>query len=113
MSDRFTQMEKVRRIIDKVAYYSLILDIMIASITTMSLMHIGNPEAIMVPVNYALTAVVVLSIGLFVLLFYLKHEEKILDNLTGRKYIFKKNTSSIWYKLKMKVLYDRNKKLSR
>jgi hypothetical protein len=112
-SDRHTQMGKIRRMIDKIAYYSLILDISIATVTSLSILKIGNPEAILVPINYLLTIVVVLSLGLFAALFMLKHEENILDTLLSRKYDYKRNSVSLLRKIKIKLLYIRNKSLSR
>jgi hypothetical protein len=109
MNENFEKIEKIRRLIDKVAYYSLFLDICIASITTFSLLHIGNPEPILIPVNYLLTIVVVLSIGLFVTLFYLKHEENIMGNLMGTKYKFKHHSRSLYDKIKSMIKYYRNK----
>jgi hypothetical protein len=112
-SDRFTKMGKIRRLIDKIAYYSLILDISIATVTGLSILKIGNPEAILVPINYLLTIVVILSIGLFVALFMLKHEENILDTLLSRRYNYNHNSLSLLRRIKIKLLYDRNKRLSR
>jgi hypothetical protein len=105
--------EKVRKLIDKIALYSLLLDITIASITSLSLLHIGNPEEFLVPVNYLLTIVVVLSLGLFIFLFWLKHEEKILDGLLGRKYKYNKLSLSIVNRIKAKIMYQKNKNLSK
>ena len=85
MAADYAKIEKVRKLIDTVALYSLFIDIAIAVITTLSIMHVET-QSILIPVNYLLTIVVILSIGLFAFLFWLKHEEKILDGLMGRKY---------------------------
>ncbi|MFH1229369.1 MAG: hypothetical protein V1678_03010, partial [Candidatus Aenigmatarchaeota archaeon] len=62
MSINIAKIEKVRKLIDKVALYSLLLDICIATITSLSILHIGSPESILIPVNYMLTIVVALSL---------------------------------------------------
>lgn len=76
--------DRIKRAIDRIAYASLVLDICIAIITTLSIMKIGDPQAILIPVNYMLTAVVALSLLLFISLFLLKYERKILDSLSVR-----------------------------
>lgn len=111
MNDRYGQIERLRKLIDKIAYYSLSIDITIALITSLSLLHISGTDVLLIPVNYALTAVVVLSIGLFIVLFYLKHEQKILDNLLGRKYKYRKSAPSIAHRMQMKKIYARNRKM--
>ena len=89
IGEKYTRIERLKKLIDKIAYFSLFLDICIAAITSFSIFHIGNPETILVPVNYLLTVVVILSIGLFIALFTLKHEEDILDKLLNRNYRYK------------------------
>ncbi|MFH0711468.1 MAG: hypothetical protein V1944_02730 [Candidatus Aenigmatarchaeota archaeon] len=69
---------KLRSLIHKLAYGSLILDILIAIITTMSLLQISAPGDLLVPVNILLTIVVILSIGSGILVVFLEHYEKIL-----------------------------------
>lgn len=101
--EKYARIERLRKLIDRVAYFSLILDICIAVITTLSIFHIGNPETIMVPVNYMLTIVVMLSIGLFITLFILKHEENILDKILNRKYRYKPKSRSLLDRIKIKL----------
>jgi hypothetical protein len=66
----------VRKTLDRLAYASLVLDICIAAITTLSFFDVGNPQVLLVPVNYLLTAVVALSIVMFVVLFLLRSKER-------------------------------------
>ena len=89
IGEKYARIERLKKLIDRIAYFSLILDICIAVITSLSIFHIGNSEIILVPVNYLLTIVVILSIGLFITLFMLKHEEGILDKLLNRNYRYK------------------------
>lgn len=92
MEEKFTKIERLKKTIDRVAYGSLILDICIAIVTSLSILGIGNTELILMPINYMLTIVVVLSIGLFVTLIVLKHEENIFDRLLMRKYNYQYNS---------------------
>ena len=66
----------VRKTLDRLAYFSLVLDICIAIITTLSFFDIGNPQNLLVPVNYLLTIVVILSIIMFVVLLLLRSKER-------------------------------------
>jgi hypothetical protein len=74
---------QVRKVLDRLAYISLALDICIAVITTLSLLNTGDTQHLLVPVNYLLTIVVVLSIAMFVVLLLLRSKEK-LALRTGR-----------------------------
>jgi hypothetical protein len=74
------KIEKINKLIDKVARYSLYLDIGIALITTASLLGINFAIQFLTIINYMLTFVVILSIGLFAFLYYLKSKEKLLSN---------------------------------
>ena len=63
-SSRTTRAEsigKLRRSLTVLAYVSLALDICIAVVTSVGALRIGNLQALLIPVNYALTAVVILS----------------------------------------------------
>jgi hypothetical protein len=102
MNGKYEKINSIRKTMDRVAYCSLILDICIAFITTLSIFHIANTEFILIPINYMLTIVVILSMGLFITLFILKHEENIVNNLIKRKYQYKSNTNSLAKKLKIK-----------
>jgi len=67
---------RVRKTLDRLAYASLILDICIAIITVLTFFDIGNPQPLLIPINYLLTIVVVLSIIMFVVLILLRSEER-------------------------------------
>jgi hypothetical protein len=59
---------KLRKAMTFLAYASLVLDICIAVVTSAGVLRIGDLRALLIPVNYALTAVVILSAGVFVTL---------------------------------------------
>ena len=52
---------RVRKTLDRLAYASLVLDVCIAVITSFSLLGATGTERLLVPINYLLTIVVVLS----------------------------------------------------
>jgi hypothetical protein len=56
---------KLRKVLTILAYASLVLDICIAVVTSVRALGIGDLHALLVPVNYALTAVVILSAIVF------------------------------------------------
>jgi len=68
--------KRVKRTLDRLAYASLVLDICIAAITSLSLLGVNEGQHFLVPVNYLLTLVVVLSVLLFAVLFLLKAKEQ-------------------------------------
>lgn len=100
----YANIKRVRKTINIAAYCSLILDIGIAIVTTLSILNIGRPEPFLIPLNYMLTIVVALSIGLFITLVFLRHQEGILDKLLQRKYRYRPKSRSFLYKLKIKSL---------
>jgi hypothetical protein len=59
---------KLRRALTVLAYTSLVLDVCIAVVTSVGALGIGDLRAVLIPVNYALTAVVILSAVVFVTL---------------------------------------------
>ena len=65
-------MGKLRKALTFLAYASLVLDICIAVVTSVGALGIGDLHALLVPVNYALTAVVILSAVVFVALLVAK-----------------------------------------
>jgi hypothetical protein len=67
---------RVRKTLDRLAYASLILDICIAIITSLSLAGVDAPKGFLWPVNYLLTIVVILSIVMFIVLLLLRATEK-------------------------------------
>ena len=68
--------ERVRRTLDRLAYISLFLDICIAVITTLTVLDSQLTNRLLLPANYLLTAVVILSVALFFVLLALKSKEK-------------------------------------
>jgi len=67
---------RIRKTLDRLAYASLVLDVCIAIITTLSVLDVGSPQPLLFPINYLLTIVVVLSIIMFVVLLLLRAKEK-------------------------------------
>jgi hypothetical protein len=59
---------KLRKALTVLAYVSLVLDICIAVVTSVGALRIGDLHVLLIPVNYALTAVVILSAAVFVAL---------------------------------------------
>jgi hypothetical protein len=57
---------RLKRTLTALAYASLILDIFIAVITSVGAIGIANLQALLIPVNYALTTVVILSAITFI-----------------------------------------------
>ena len=72
------KIERMKKWMNRIAYGSLLLDITIAIITLLTIWQIGNPKTILAPVEYMLTIVVVLSVGLGSLIILLEHYEKII-----------------------------------
>lgn len=73
--------ERINSTIDRLAYASLLLDVCIALMTGLSIFGISNPDSIMVPIHYLLTAVVVMSLVSGGMLLYLRHQEKIMSEI--------------------------------
>jgi hypothetical protein len=59
---------RLRKALTFLAYASLVLDIIIAIVTSVGALKIGDLKAILIPTNYALTAVVIFSAVAFVAL---------------------------------------------
>ena len=68
--------ERVRRTLDRLAYVSLFLDVCIAVITGLTILDAQLTKRLLLPANYVLSAVVVLSVALFFVLLVLKAKEK-------------------------------------
>jgi len=66
---------RVRKTLDRLAYASLVLDVCIAVVTSLSLLGATGTERLLVPINYLLTIVVVLSVVMFAVLLLLKSVE--------------------------------------
>jgi lysozyme family protein len=59
---------RLRKALDALAYASLVFDICIAVVTSVRARGIGDFQSLLIPVNYALTAVVVLSAVVLIIL---------------------------------------------
>jgi magnesium-transporting ATPase (P-type) len=79
-TQREQRIQRLRKTIDYLAYGSLVLDICIAVLTLLSLLQLFDSQYVLLPVNYLLTIVVIVSLASASLLVYLKHEEKLLGN---------------------------------
>ena len=66
----------VKKTLDRLAYASLVLDVCIAVITSLSLIGESGSEQLLMPINYLLTTVVILSVVMFVVLLLLKIKER-------------------------------------
>ena len=69
--------EKVRRTLDRLAYASLILDVCIAAITSLTVLDAHFFKRLLLPASYVLSVVVFLSLALFSVLLVLKSKEKL------------------------------------
>ena len=67
---------RIRKTLDRLAYASLVLDICIAIITTLSILNVGSEQRLLFPINYLLTIVVVLSVIMFAVLLLLRAKER-------------------------------------
>lgn len=68
--------QSVRRTLDRLAYASLFLDICIAAITGLTILDTRFTTRLLLPADYMLSAVVVLSVALFAVLIALKAKER-------------------------------------
>jgi hypothetical protein len=80
------RISNIQRAINMLAYGSLVLDVLIAIVTTLSLLNITTGEFVLVPIHYMLTSVVVMSLISGGMLLYLKHYERIITELLRIKY---------------------------
>jgi hypothetical protein len=83
------RIESLRRAIDIFAYGSLLLDICIAVVTTLSIFNITTGEFVLVPINYLLTSVVIMSLVSGGMLLYVKHYERMMAEMLKIKYKIK------------------------
>ena len=67
---------RIRKTLDRLAYASLVLDICIAAITSLSILGVSSPEHLLFPINYLLTIVVVLSVIMFIVLLLFRAKER-------------------------------------
>ena len=84
------RIEKIRRLLEYIAYGSLGFDAGIAVVTLVSL-HIYAKELNLVLkyLNYGLTAVVLLSVFLFLVLLVISHYEKMIESFLDLKFKMK------------------------
>ena len=68
--------EGVRKTLDRLAYASLIIDVCIALITGLTVLDARLTSRLLIPIDYLLSVVVILSAALFVLLLVLKTKER-------------------------------------
>ncbi len=73
---------------DRVAYASLMLDIIISIITIASVNIYAkqNLSLVLSIVDYALTGVVIISVLLFAMILLLSHYERLLEMLIGKRH---------------------------
>ena len=73
---------------DRVAYASLILDIIISIITIASVNIYAkqNLSFVLSIVDYALTGVVIISVLLFAMILLLSHYDRLLEMLIGKRH---------------------------
>ncbi len=75
------RVEKMEKLLEHIAYGSLVLDFMIAVITLLSIntgtYSVGELQRL---VNYAITAVLIVSAVLFIAIRVMVHYEKIIDH---------------------------------
>ncbi len=76
--NRRGQIEKTRKIMDWIVYFSSFVDVLIAILVTLSYFKVGDPGIFLPSVESILTVTVVLTVVMGVLLVYLKHYESIL-----------------------------------
>jgi hypothetical protein len=78
----FVRIEKIKKMLDTIAYASLVLDIGIAIVTLASLQIFSDQlNEIRFFLNFALTVEVIISLILFAVMMLLYHYEKMFDNL--------------------------------
>ena len=75
------RIEKIKKLLEYIAYGSLGFDAGIAIVTLVSIhMYAKELDILLKYLNYGLTAVVLLSIFLFLVLLFMSHYEKIIEN---------------------------------
>jgi len=84
------RVEKIKKLLEYIAYGSLGFDAGIAIVTLVSI-HIYAKELdiLLKYLNYGLTAVVLLSIFLFLVLLFMSHYEKIIENFLDLRFKMK------------------------
>ncbi len=95
---RIKSANKVQKLLDRAAYISLFFDIAIAIITLASLniFKWNNLQSVLLIVNYGLTAVVVVSLALFIILFLLTRSyNKIINTIVRIPSVSKNKLKSL------------------
>jgi len=84
------RIEKIKKLLEYIAYGSLGFDAGIAIVTLVSI-HIYAKELdiLLKYLNYGLTAVVLLSIFLLLVLLFMSHYEKIIENFLDLRFKMK------------------------
>ena len=86
---RILRIEWHKKLIRRLSYASLFLDVCIAIISLLSIWKIGNPNSLLLPINYTLTIIVVLSCVsafLIILLRFSVHTVKVLNKRMRRRW---------------------------
>jgi hypothetical protein len=81
-------LKRIRTLLDRVAYASLMLDIIISIITIASVNIYAkqNLSFVLSIVDYALTGVVIISVLLFAMILLLSHYDRLLEMLIGKRH---------------------------
>ena len=80
------RIHRIQKTMDMLAYGSLLLDVCIAAVTALSILEIRTGEMMLVPIHYMLTSVVAMSLLSGSMLLYLKHNERIMEDILRIKY---------------------------
>lgn len=84
--------EHAKKMLNFIVYASSGLDVLIAVFTGFTFLNLGDPKAALLPIEYALTATVVITVIMAGMMIYLKHEAAILSNFVTIHQHFKKGT---------------------
>ncbi|MDE1856066.1 MAG: hypothetical protein KGH49_02415 [Candidatus Micrarchaeota archaeon] len=89
LSKKLQRAEKLKKGLERVAFASLFFDIAIAVVTliTINFGRMDITDELILLFNYALTVIVVISIGIFVMMLLVRHYQRIVDIalMRGRK----------------------------
>jgi hypothetical protein len=102
------KVEKTKRTLDYIVYAGSGLEIAVASITLLTHFGLKEHKYLLAPVEYMMTAIVVMTAAVGGLFLWLKHYEKIMYNLA----MFQsqtKNTLSMLGRMKVLTLQTRDK----
>ncbi|MGC8651679.1 MAG: hypothetical protein ACP5UH_00280 [Candidatus Micrarchaeia archaeon] len=82
---------KMQRLLERIAYYSIFIDFGITIVTLISINEHISLHSITLLLNIMLSAVVIVSMVLFAIIFFLSHYDKIIDRFALR---YANNTGS-------------------